>query len=103
MLGDPAAAWEHVSSFYDFWFGFKSWREFPHEDEEDPETADCREHRRYIERQNAKLREKAKKEEVAEIKAFVEAAYRFDPRVQAKLVRVGGGKGRRGCVSHFAL
>lgn len=87
MLGDAAAPWEQVSAFYNFWFGFKSWREFPHEDEEDPETADCREHKRHIERANAKLRERAKKDEIAEVTAFVEAAYKFDPRVQARLAR----------------
>ncbi len=36
----------------------RSWREFPHPDEEDVEGAESREHRRWIERQNAKLREK---------------------------------------------
>ena len=50
-------------------FAFKSWREFPHEDEEDPEGAEGRDHRRWIERNNSKLREKAKKEETARIKA----------------------------------
>lgn len=152
LLGDASAPWEHVSAFYDFWFAFKSWREFPHDEEEDPETADGREHRRHIERANAKLRERAKKEETAEIKArsascplpahqppapatkrslrsphitarashrhtsshfcilsppipdflsvfrsvapqmFVEAAYKFDPRVQAKMVRRRGSE-----------
>ena len=33
---------------YDFWFGFRSWREFPHEDEEETEQAECREEKRYI-------------------------------------------------------
>lgn len=36
--------------FYDFWFAFKSWRVFPHEDEEDVEQAEFREQRRWIER-----------------------------------------------------
>ena len=34
-----------VDRFYKFWFGFKSWREFPHPDEEDIEQAECREDR----------------------------------------------------------
>ncbi len=33
-----------------FRFTFKSWREFPHPDEEDVECAESREHRRWIER-----------------------------------------------------
>eukprot|EP00210_Caulerpa_lentillifera_P003003 g2867.t1 len=80
-LGDEETSWEAVSSFYDFWFGFKSWREFPHPDEEDPAQAECREHKRWIERQNLKLREKAKKDEAKRIREFVDSAYRIDPRV----------------------
>ena len=30
-----------VESFYDFWFSFRSWREFPHPDEEDIEQVGC--------------------------------------------------------------
>lgn len=37
-LGDRSTKYETVQEFYDFWFSFKSWREFPHEDEEDPEV-----------------------------------------------------------------
>lgn len=49
-VGDENSSWEQVSAFYDFWYGFKSWREFPHPDEEDVEGAESREHRRWIER-----------------------------------------------------
>ncbi len=32
-----------VDAFYDFWFTFRSWREFPHPDEEDIEqVGSCR-------------------------------------------------------------
>ena len=62
----------------------RSWREFPHPDEEDIEGAEGREHRRWIERNNAKLREKAKKEDQKRLKEFVENAYRIDPRVAKK-------------------
>lgn len=61
----------------------RSWREFPHPDEEDVEQAENREHARYIKRYNAKLRERAKKEEKARLKEFVEAAFKRDPRVIA--------------------
>ena len=46
-VGEDDTAWEEVDKFYDFWFGFKSWREFPHPDEEDVEQAECREEKRY--------------------------------------------------------
>lgn len=29
-VGDESSSWEDVSAFYDFWYSFKSWREFPH-------------------------------------------------------------------------
>lgn len=37
--------------------------------------------RRWIDRFNSKLREKAKKEETRRMKAFVEAAFSIDPRM----------------------
>eukprot|EP00873_Tetraselmis_striata_P025820 jgi/Tetstr1/446084/TSEL_033685.t1 len=80
-LGNPDDDWEKVDAFYDYWFTFKSWREFPHPDEEDVESAECREHKRYIERENAKLRRKAEKDEVKRLKEFVENAFSRDPRV----------------------
>jgi hypothetical protein len=49
-VGDESSSWEAVSAFYDFWYGFRSWREFPHPDEEDVEGAESREHKRWIER-----------------------------------------------------
>lgn len=69
-----------MNSFYDFWFSFRSWREFPHPDEEDIEQAESREHRRWIERFNAKLRERGKRDETRRLREFVDTAYRQDPR-----------------------
>lgn len=80
-LGEDDAPEREVDRFYKFWFGFKSWREFPHPDEEDVEQAEGRDHKRWIERFNAKLREKAKKEETKRLKAFVESAFNQDPRM----------------------
>ncbi|OAY29795.1 dnaJ homolog subfamily C member 2 [Manihot esculenta] len=80
-LGDDNTPLKEVESFYDFWYGFKSWREFPHADEFDIEQAESREHKRWMERQNAKLTEKARKEEYARIRNLVDNAYRRDPRI----------------------
>lgn len=82
-VGAPDATWAEVAAFYEFWFAFKSWREIPHPDEEEVESAESREHRRWMERINAKLREKGKKEEAKRLREFVEAAWRIDPRVAA--------------------
>ncbi|KAI3929156.1 hypothetical protein MKX01_006392 [Papaver californicum] len=70
-LGEENSPLKQVDSFYDFWYGFKSWREFPHSDEYDLEEAETRDDKRWMERQNSKLREKARKEEHA----------RKDPRI----------------------
>ncbi|WCJ20721.1 DnaJ domain Myb-like DNA-binding domain [Euphorbia peplus] len=80
-LGDDSTSLEDVESFYDFWYTFKSWREFPHADEFEVDQAESREHKRWMERQNAKLSEKARKEEYARIRTLVDNAYRKDPRI----------------------
>eukprot|EP00884_Botryococcus_braunii_P015011 jgi/Botrbrau1/23510/Bobra.106_1s0061.1 len=80
-FGDENTEWDKVNAFYDFWYAFKSWREFPHPDEEDIEQFETREERRYFERINAKLREVGKKEERRRFKEFISKAYELDPRV----------------------
>lgn len=80
-LGDDKTPLKEVDSFYDFWYAFKSWREFPHADEFDLEQAESRDHRRWMERQNAKLSEKARKEEYARVRTLVDNAYKRDPRI----------------------
>jgi curved DNA-binding protein CbpA len=37
-LGDDKSSWDYVEKFYDFWFNFKSWRDFSFEDEYNPEV-----------------------------------------------------------------
>lgn len=80
-LGDDKTPIKEVDNFYNFWYSFKSWREFPHADEFDLEQAESRDHRRWMERQNAKLSEKARKEEYARIRTLVDNAYKRDPRI----------------------
>ncbi|XP_051147958.1 uncharacterized protein LOC127263065 [Andrographis paniculata] len=83
-LGDDKTPIEEVDKFYNFWYVFKSWREFPHADEFDVEQAEGRDHRRWMEKQNAKLSEKARKEEYARIRTLVDNAYKRDPRIQRR-------------------
>jgi len=82
-VGDDATPWRQVEKFYDFWYKLKSWREFPHPDEEDENAADSRDERRWIQKHNQKLRAKAKKEEARRLRDFVDAAWNCDPRVAA--------------------
>ncbi|XP_050366491.1 uncharacterized protein LOC126784969 [Argentina anserina] len=81
FLGDDNTSLKEVDDFYNFWYSFKSWREFPHEDEYDLEQAESRDHKRWMERQNAKVTEKARKEEYARIRNLVDNAYKRDPRI----------------------
>ncbi|GFP99974.1 Dnaj homolog subfamily c member 2 [Phtheirospermum japonicum] len=94
-LGDDKTTLKEVDNFYDFWYSFKSWREFPHTDEFDLEQAESRDHRRWMERQNAKLSEKARKEEYARIRTLVDNAYKRDPRILRRKEEVKAEKQRK--------
>ncbi|KAB5564978.1 hypothetical protein DKX38_005032 [Salix brachista] len=83
-LGDEKTSIKEVDSFYNFWYSFKSWREFPHADEFDLEQAESRDHKRWMERQNAKLSEKARREDYARIRTLVDSAYKRDPRISRR-------------------
>lgn len=80
-LGDENTPLKEVDIFYNFWYSFKSWREFPHADEFDLDQAETRDHKRWMERQNTKLSEKARKEEYARIRSLIDNAYKRDPRI----------------------
>ncbi|CAK8579341.1 unnamed protein product [Lathyrus sativus] len=80
-FGDDKTSIKEVDDFYNFWYSFKSWREFPQSDEFDLEQAETRDHKRWMERQNAKLSEKARKEEYARVRTLVDNAYKRDPRI----------------------
>merc|ERR1711904_457782 len=94
-LGDAETPYARVTKFYDFWRSFQSWRDF---DEriigelgedcfQNLEEAECREERRWMERENAKLRTKFQKDERARILRLVERAEKNDPRVKAEKER----------------
>ena len=72
-----------VNAFYNFWYGFKSWREFTHEDEQSVEEGMGRYERRQAENANAKLRQAKKKEETQRVRTLVERAEKTDPRIIA--------------------
>merc|ERR1712019_253662 len=71
-----------VNKFYDFWFNFQSWREFSMKDKENLDEAECREEKRWMERQNKQARQKAKKEEMQRIRNLVDNAFQNDPRLK---------------------
>eukprot|EP01061_Rhynchopus_euleeides_P042262 TRINITY_DN73783_c0_g1_i1.p2 TRINITY_DN73783_c0_g1~~TRINITY_DN73783_c0_g1_i1.p2 ORF type:complete len:610 (+),score=343.76 TRINITY_DN73783_c0_g1_i1:52-1881(+) len=84
-LGDDKTPMEEVDSFYSFWLAFKSWRDFSHSAaEHDLEQAEYREERRWMERENQRAVDKAKKNEMTRIITLVERAYKCDPRLKRR-------------------
>ncbi|KAH8295659.1 hypothetical protein KR018_002164 [Drosophila ironensis] len=81
-FGEVDAKREEVERFYNFWYDFKSWREFSYLDEEDKEKGQDRDERRWIEKENKAARIKRKKEEMTRIRALVDLAYNNDKRIQ---------------------
>ncbi|XP_030637517.1 dnaJ homolog subfamily C member 2 [Chanos chanos] len=81
-LGSMESSFEEVDNFYSFWYNFDSWREFSYLDEEEKEKAECRDERRWIEKQNRASRAQRKKEEMNRIRTLVDTAYSCDPRIK---------------------
>jgi len=74
---------DKVNDFYNFWYDFKSWREYSYLDEEERDKADCKEERRYIDKINKTERLRRKKEEMARVQRLVDNCYACDPRIKA--------------------
>ena len=70
-LGDENSTFEQINQFYSFWYDFDSWREFSYLDEESKDSAQDRDERRWIDKQNKAARAKRKKEETARIRQLV--------------------------------
>merc|ERR1712066_988970 len=88
-LGDENTDIEKVKEFYDFWYDFESWRDplAIAEKEEielhNLEEAECREEKRWMERENAKVAKKIAQGERDRISDLVKAAEKSDPRMIA--------------------
>lgn len=84
-IGDPDMPMDLVFKFYKYWDNFDSWRDFSQFDEYDVREAADRYERRYMEKENKKIRDKHMKKERARLIKMVETAYKFDPRIKAHL------------------
>jgi len=82
QLGDLSTSDDDINRFYDFWFSFKSWRDFSYLSKHKPETASSREEKRWMIRENAKEQSEAKKHEIQRVRKLVEDAFKKDPRVK---------------------
>mmetsp|Transcript_37861 Transcript_37861/g.33882 ORF Transcript_37861/g.33882 Transcript_37861/m.33882 type:complete len:102 (+) Transcript_37861:722-1027(+) len=70
-----------VYKFYEFWEKFDSWRDFTVVDEYNLDEAENRYERRYMERENKKLKAEQYKKEKNRLFRLVENAKRNDPRL----------------------
>ena len=82
-LGTFGSSKSYVDSFYEFWYGFESWRDFSHHDEYDLSHAESRDERRWMEVQNGRIRKKKIQEESSRVRKLVDLAYKMDPRIRA--------------------
>ncbi|XP_044764551.1 dnaJ homolog subfamily C member 2-like [Coccinella septempunctata] len=80
-IGGPRSTIQEVENFYNFWYDFKSWREFSYEDLEDKEACSGREGKRQADKLNKAERARKKKEEMARLRSLVDLAYKNDPRI----------------------
>ncbi|KYN97979.1 putative DNA-binding chaperone [Plasmodium gaboni] len=87
-IGDENTDIKDVKYFYDFWYNFNNWRDFSYQNEYDYEQAECREERRWMERENKKIQKKASKTENLRIIKLVDLAYNNDPRIIAENKRI---------------
>jgi DnaJ family protein C protein 2 len=80
QLGDMDSEYDE---FYDFWYKFKSWREFTSLNEHTVGQARDREEKRWMEKGNRAKQAEAKKDEVARIRKLVDNCHACDPRIRA--------------------
>ena len=84
QLGKEDTNMDDVRKFYKFWDAFETWRDFSSFDEYDVREASDRYERRYMEKENKKVRDKHMKKERLRLIALVDLAYKYDPRIRAE-------------------
>jgi len=80
-IGDMGTDLKKLNKFYDFWDKFDSWRDFTVFDEYNLDEADSRYERRYMERENKRIKADHLKKERMRIFKLVELAKKCDPRL----------------------
>jgi len=83
-LGDLATPIADVYKFYDYWINFESWRDFTGVNcEHNPDDAQSREEKRWMQKENERITKKLKKNEMDRIIQLVMLAQKKDPRIVA--------------------
>lgn len=81
-LGGDDLDIDSVYSFYDFWHKFDSWRDFTHDAEHDVDSAEHRDHKRWMAKKNEAVAKKKKKKEYQRLANLVDRAMAADPRIR---------------------
>jgi len=71
-----------VIQFYEFWFDFKSWRDFKVDDEHDLDAAVNSFEKREMMKENKTMKKLKLKEESKRVRKLVDLSYKLDPRVK---------------------
>ncbi|TDH69721.1 hypothetical protein CCR75_008344 [Bremia lactucae] len=82
VLGKDDKPIDEVYAFYDFWNKFDSWRDFTHDSEHDVDSAEHRDHKRWMAKKNESAAKKKKKKEYARLASLVDRALANDPRIR---------------------
>jgi len=83
-LGDEKTDIAKVHKFFDYWLDFDSWRDFSMHNEYNADDAEFREEKRWMEKQNQKIRKGYEVDERRRIMRLAERAERLDPRLKAE-------------------
>ena len=93
-IGGHKTSYKTVEKFYRYWNNFETTRDFSHHDEYDLEEAQDGYERRYMDKENKKIRKKYVTKERARINKLYRVAYKLDPRIKAEKARIQMEKGK---------
>lgn len=94
-FGNADSSWEEVSNFYAFWTCFTTKRSFAFNDIHRLRDAPNAMYRRYMSKENEKIRKKAEKEFVAEVRELAQFVKKRDPRVIKHMKEIEEEKQRK--------
>jgi len=87
-LGDDSTPLKDAKKFYSYWFDFKSWREFSQYDEYDTEEAHDRYEKRYMDKENKKLRVEHERAEFGRLMKLTRLCEENDPRIAKEAAEI---------------
>jgi DnaJ homolog subfamily C member 2 len=82
QIGNEKTPIKKVLKFYKYWDSFETWRDFSCHDEYDLEEAGDKYEKRWMDKENQKIRSKYIKVERARLNELYRIAYRNDPRIK---------------------